>query len=161
MSDFFFFMSNFLQSHGLQHARLACPSLFPRVCSNSCSLSRWCYIQPSHPLSCLFPPPSFLLSLTKWNSKQIFQYVSGAVYLRILHSRVRKKYNYKANIHLATRKALKNEKYFQNNKNVSRLCGLTIVCQPLSSGPTVVPCKKRILTKSLEIYPLSLTETNL
>ena len=28
-------MSNFLQPHGLQHARLLCPSLSPGVCSNS------------------------------------------------------------------------------------------------------------------------------
>ena len=34
-------MSNSLQPHGLQHARLPCPSLYPRVCSNSCPLSRW------------------------------------------------------------------------------------------------------------------------
>ena len=27
----------------LQHARLPCPSLFPGVCSNSCSLSQWCH----------------------------------------------------------------------------------------------------------------------
>ena len=26
-----------------QHARLPCPPLSPRVCSNSCSLSQWCY----------------------------------------------------------------------------------------------------------------------
>ena len=32
-----------LQPHGLQHARLPCPSLSPSVCSNSCSLSRWCH----------------------------------------------------------------------------------------------------------------------
>ena len=31
-----------LQSHGLQHARLPCPSLSSRVCSNSCPLSWWC-----------------------------------------------------------------------------------------------------------------------
>ena len=29
--------------HGLQHTRLLCPPLSARVCSNSCSLSRWCY----------------------------------------------------------------------------------------------------------------------
>ena len=29
--------------HGLQHARLPCPSLSPWVCSNSCPLSRWCH----------------------------------------------------------------------------------------------------------------------
>ena len=36
-------MSNSLQLHGLQHARLACPSLSPRACSNSCPLSQWCH----------------------------------------------------------------------------------------------------------------------
>ena len=36
-------MSNSLQPHGLQHTRLPCPSLSPRVCSNSCSLSWWCH----------------------------------------------------------------------------------------------------------------------
>ena len=34
--------SDSLQSHGLQHARLLCPSLSPRVWSNSCPLSQWC-----------------------------------------------------------------------------------------------------------------------
>ena len=37
-------MSNSLQPHGLQHTRLPCPSLSPRVCSNSCPLSWWCYV---------------------------------------------------------------------------------------------------------------------
>ena len=37
-------MSNSLWPHRLQHARLPCPSLFPRVCTNSCPLSQW-----SHP----------------------------------------------------------------------------------------------------------------
>ena len=36
-------MSNSLQLHGLQQARLPCPSLSPRVCSNSCPLSQWCH----------------------------------------------------------------------------------------------------------------------
>ena len=35
-------MSNSFWPHGLQHFRLTCPSLSPRVCSNSCPLSRWC-----------------------------------------------------------------------------------------------------------------------
>ena len=30
--------------HGLQHARLLCPPLSPRVCSNSCPLNQWCYV---------------------------------------------------------------------------------------------------------------------
>ena len=33
-----------LWSHGLHHAKLPCPSLSPRVCSNSCTLSWWCYL---------------------------------------------------------------------------------------------------------------------
>ena len=33
-------LSDFLQSHELQHARLPCPSPTPRGCSNSCPLSR-------------------------------------------------------------------------------------------------------------------------
>ena len=37
-------MSDSLWPHGLQHARLACPSVSPGVCSNSCPLSQW-----SHP----------------------------------------------------------------------------------------------------------------
>ena len=32
-----------LWPHGLQHARLPCPSPSPRVCSNSCPLSLWCH----------------------------------------------------------------------------------------------------------------------
>ena len=36
-------VSDSLQSHGLQHARLPCPSPAPRVYSNSCSLSQWCH----------------------------------------------------------------------------------------------------------------------
>ena len=36
-------MSDSLWLHGLQRARLPCPSLSPRVCSNSCPLSIWCH----------------------------------------------------------------------------------------------------------------------
>ena len=52
-------MSDSLWLHGLQHARLPCPSLSPRVCSNSCPLSRWC-----HPIisSSVVPFSSHLLS---------------------------------------------------------------------------------------------------
>ena len=34
----------FLQPCGLQHTRLPCPSLSPRVCSNSCELCWWCHL---------------------------------------------------------------------------------------------------------------------
>ena len=36
-------VSNSLQPHGLQHARLPCPSPTPGACSNSCPPSRWCH----------------------------------------------------------------------------------------------------------------------
>ena len=36
-------MSNSLGHHGLEHARLPCPSSTPRACSNSCPLSQWCH----------------------------------------------------------------------------------------------------------------------
>ena len=36
-------MSDFSQPHGLQHVRLLCPSLSPRVCSSSYALNRWCH----------------------------------------------------------------------------------------------------------------------
>ena len=39
--------SDSLWPHGLQHARLLCSPLFPRVCSNSCPLSQWCYLTTS------------------------------------------------------------------------------------------------------------------
>ena len=47
-----------LRPRELQHARLPCPSPSPRVCSNSCPLSRWCHptISSCHPLLIL---PSF------------------------------------------------------------------------------------------------------
>ena len=36
-------VSNFLRPRELQHARLPCPSLSPKVCSNSHPLSQWCH----------------------------------------------------------------------------------------------------------------------
>ena len=37
-------MSDYLQSHGLQHTKLLCASQSPGVWSNSCPLSRWCFL---------------------------------------------------------------------------------------------------------------------
>ena len=55
-------VSDSLWPHGLQHARLSCPSLSPRVCSDSCPFySVDDAIQPSHPLF----PPSPALSLSQ------------------------------------------------------------------------------------------------
>ena len=50
-------MSDSLWPHGLQYARLPCPSPTPRAYSNSCPLSQWC-----HPtISSSFIPFSFHL----------------------------------------------------------------------------------------------------
>ena len=45
--------------HELQHARLPCPSLSPRVSSNSCPLSLWCHPTISCSVSPFFCPQSF------------------------------------------------------------------------------------------------------
>ena len=37
-------LSNTLWTHGLQHARLPCPSPTPEACSNSCLSSQWCHL---------------------------------------------------------------------------------------------------------------------
>ena len=58
-------MSNSLWPHGLQHARVLCPPLSPRVCSNSCPRDA---IQTSHPLS---PPSALNLS----QHQGLFQWV--------------------------------------------------------------------------------------
>ena len=44
-----------LWPHGLQHTKLPCPSLYPRVCSNSGPLSWWCH-------------PTILSSVTPFSS---------------------------------------------------------------------------------------------
>ena len=45
-------MSDSLQPHGLQLARLPCPSTTPRACSNSCPTSRWCHPTILGPIPC-------------------------------------------------------------------------------------------------------------
>ena len=59
-------VSNCLQLHGLQHARLPCPSPSPRVCSNSCPLSR---LMPSNHLILCHP---FLLLPSVFPSIRVF-----------------------------------------------------------------------------------------
>ena len=62
-------LTNSLQPHGLQNARLPCLPLFPRVYPNSCPSSRWCHPTISSSVvpfsSCLQSSPasgSFLMS---------------------------------------------------------------------------------------------------
>ena len=52
-------MSDSLQPQKLKHARLPRPSLSPRVCSDSCPLSRWCHPAISSSVSSLLLPSVF------------------------------------------------------------------------------------------------------
>ena len=86
-------MSDSLLPHILPHTRLSCPSLFPRVCSNSCPLSQWChptissFISPfSYPQP--FPSGSFPMSWRFYHvtkvlelqlQHQFFQWYSGLI----------------------------------------------------------------------------------
>ena len=36
-------MSDSVRPHRRQHSRIPCPSLPPRICTNSCPLSKWCH----------------------------------------------------------------------------------------------------------------------
>ena len=62
-----------LWPHGLQHARLPCPSPAPGACSNSCSLSQWCHPTIS---SSVVPFSSCLQSFPA--SQDLFQWVSSS-----------------------------------------------------------------------------------
>ena len=66
-------VSNSLQPHGLQRARLPCPSPSPRVCSNSCPLSQWYHPIISSSVAPFSCPQSFPAS----ESFQMSQFASG------------------------------------------------------------------------------------
>ena len=66
--------SDSLRPHGLQHARLPCPSLSPGVCSNSCPLNQW-----SHPTisSSVIPFSSCLQSFPASGSFPMSQFFAS------------------------------------------------------------------------------------
>ena len=66
-------MSNSLWPHGLQHARLLCPSPTPGAYSNSCPLSWWCHPTIS---SSVIPFSSHLQSFPASGS---FKWVSSSI----------------------------------------------------------------------------------
>ena len=68
-------MSDSLQSHGLQHTRLPCPSPSPRVCSNPCSLCWRCHPTIS---SSVIPFSSYLQSFPASGSFQMSQLFASA-----------------------------------------------------------------------------------
>ena len=57
-----------LQPHGLQQARLPCPSPAPRACSNSCPSSQWCHSIISSSVVPFFPLHVLLLSIIIFTS---------------------------------------------------------------------------------------------
>ena len=79
-------MSDSLQPHGLQHARLSCPSLSPGVCSNSCPSSPWCH-------------PTISSSVTPFSSCPQFSPASGSFPVELaLHIRWSKYWSFSCSI---------------------------------------------------------------
>ena len=66
-------VSNSLRPHGLQHARLPCPSPIPGACSNSCPSSQWCY--PTFSSSCrpLLLLPSIFPSIRVFSNVSVLR----------------------------------------------------------------------------------------
>ena len=68
-------VSDSLRPHGLQHARLPCPSPTPGAYSNSCPPSRWCHQTIS---SSVIPFSSSLQPFPAWGSFPVSQFfISG------------------------------------------------------------------------------------
>ena len=67
-------MSNSLRLHGLQHARLPCPSPSPGTCSNPCPSSQWCHPTIS---SSVVPFSSRLQSFLASGSFQMSQFFAS------------------------------------------------------------------------------------
>ena len=67
-------MSDSLPPHGLQHARLLCHPISPRVCSNSCPLYWWCHLPPLP----LLPPFPFAFSFSQHQG--LFQWIRWPKY---------------------------------------------------------------------------------
>ena len=65
-------MFDSLRLHGQQYTRLPCPSLYPGVCSDSCLLSRWCY------LTILSSAAPFSYCLQSFPTSKSFQWVSSS-----------------------------------------------------------------------------------
>ena len=63
-----------LQSHGLQHNRLLCPSPSPGTCSNSYPLSQWCHLTT---LSSVIPFSSYLQSFPASGSFPMSQFFAS------------------------------------------------------------------------------------
>ena len=68
-------LSDSLQPHGLQHARLPCPSPCSGVCSNSCWLSWWCHPTILSSVTLFSPCPQSFPASGSWGCS--FHHVAG------------------------------------------------------------------------------------
>ena len=66
-------MSNSLRPHGLQYARLPCPSPTPRAYSNSSSLSQWCHPTTSSSIIPFFLLPSIIPSIRVFSNESVLR----------------------------------------------------------------------------------------
>ena len=66
-------VSNSLRPHGLQHARLPCPSPISRVCSNSCPSSWWRYPTISSSVVPFSPCPQSFPASGSFQMSQFFK----------------------------------------------------------------------------------------
>ena len=83
-------MSDSLQPHGLQHAKLPCPSPTPGVHSNTCPLSQWCHPAISSsvvPFSC----PHSLPASESFPMSQLFTWGGHSIGVSALESVLPKK----------------------------------------------------------------------
>ena len=77
-------VSDSLWPHGLQHARLPCPSQAPGVYSNSCPLSRWCHPTISSSIVPYSSCPQSFPASGSFPMSQLF--ASGGQSIRVLAS---------------------------------------------------------------------------
>ena len=84
-------VSNFLQSHELQHARPPCPSPSPRVHSDSCALSRWCHPAISSSVVPFSSCPQSLPASESFPKSQLFTWGSQSTGVSALASFLPKK----------------------------------------------------------------------
>ena len=68
-------MSDSLLPHGLQHVRFPYPSVSPRICLDSCPLSRWCYPTISSSVTPLLLLPSIFPSIMDFSSDLAFSII--------------------------------------------------------------------------------------
>ena len=78
--------SNSLRPHGLQHARLPCPSPTPRACSNSCPSSRWCHPTISSSVVPFCSCPQFLPASESFPKTQLYAWSGQSIGVSALAS---------------------------------------------------------------------------